>query len=208
MSIAGLGLIGAGAHAIFNASTTSTQQITAGTMNVTLSSPGAYGNNTPTLTFANFGPTNSSFTTGDNLVTITNNSGIVVKEIESTPGDTYDSSGGPTSANSRLAAEVSLCEVSYGPGGTPAYVIYNGLLSAAPAQAINGTLAGAPGPGNTDSYLVNIYAGSTVNTACGSVTTVGAFAPAADGPNPAATDLSDDAQGGVINPTMTVTYTG
>jgi predicted ribosomally synthesized peptide with SipW-like signal peptide len=195
-----LGLIGAGAHAVFTQNTVSSQQIQAGTMNVTLSSTaaGVNGINTPTLTFANFGPTNSSFTTGDNLVTITNNSNIPVLEIVSTPSDTYDSSGGATSANSELAAQVYLCEVSSGE------VIYNGLLADASAQGISGTLA----PLGTDNYTVNVYAGNSVNTACGSVTSVGAPAPATDGPNPAATDLSNDAQGGVINPTMTVSYSG
>jgi len=200
MSVAGLGLIGVGAHAVFTQNTVSSQQVTAGTMNVVLSStaPGVGGNNTPTLTFENFGPTGSSFTTGDQLVTITNDSNISVNEIVSTPGDTYDSSGGPTSANSRLAAEVYLCEVSSGE------VIYNGLLADAGAQAINGTLTAAPGPGNTDNYIVNVYAG-TETTACGSVVTVGA--PAVLGLS-TAPSLNNDAQGGVINPTMTVSYTG
>ena len=131
MSLAGLGLVGAGAHAVFTQNTVSAQTITAGTMNVTLYSTDAVGgNNTANLALANLGPTGSTFTTGDQLVTITNNAPFVVSEITATPGDTFDSSGGPTSPNSRLAAETYLCEVSSGE------VIYNGLLSAAPAQGI------------------------------------------------------------------------
>jgi len=196
MSLAGLGLVGAGAHAVFTQNTVSSQQVTAGTMNVTLSStaPDAAGNNTPTLTFANFGPTNSSFTTGDLPVLITNNSNITVLEIESTPSDTFDGSGGPTSPNSRLAAEAYLCEVSSGE------VIYNGPLAAAPAQGITGFLA----PSATDNYSVNIYAGSET-TACGSVVTTGATAVSGTSTAPA---LNKDAEGGVINPTLTVSYSG
>ena len=41
MSLAGLGLVGAGAHAVFTQNTTSRQTITAGTMHVTLHSDSA-----------------------------------------------------------------------------------------------------------------------------------------------------------------------
>jgi predicted ribosomally synthesized peptide with SipW-like signal peptide len=199
VSVAGMGLIGVGAHAVFTQNTVSAQTITAGTMNVTLYSTAAVGgNNTANLALANLGPTGSTFTTGDQLVTITNNAPFVVSEITATPGDTFDSSGGPTSPNSRLAAETYLCEVSSGE------VIYNGLLSAAPAQGIVGTLAAAPGPGNTDNYTVNLYAGNAT-TACGTGTT--GTTPNVPAPSGAPT-LNNDAEGGVIQPTMTVSYTG
>ena len=192
MGVGGLGLIGAGAHATFTQNTVSSQKITAGTMNVDLSSPvaGVLGNNTPTLTFPAAGPENSTFTTGDQVVTITNNSNIPVSEVTSTPGDTVVAS----TANTAFAAQAYLCEVSSG------VVIYNGPLSAAPAQAIAGTLAA----GATDTYTVNIYAG-TATTACGSVTTVGATAVSGTSTSPS---LSTTAQGGVIDPTMTVSYQG
>jgi predicted ribosomally synthesized peptide with SipW-like signal peptide len=196
VSVAGMGLIGVGAHAVFTQNTVSAQTITAGTMNVTLYSTAAVGgNNTANLALANLGPTGSTFTTGDQLVTITNNAPFVVSEITATPGDTFDSSGGPTSPNSRLAAETYLCEVSSGE------VIYNGLLSAAPAQGIVGTLAAS---GGTDSYIVNVYAGNAT-TACGTGTT--GTTPNVPAPSGAPT-LNNDAEGGVIQPTMTVSYTG
>jgi len=190
LSVAGFGLVGAGAHAVFTQTTASAQQITAGTMNVTIASAtAASGNNTSAITFA---PAieNSSFTTGDQLVTITNNSNIPVKEITATPSDPFTAG----TANAALAAEVSLCEVSSGE------VIYNGLLSAAPAQAINGTLIA----GGTDNYTVNIYAGNEP-TACGAVTTPGNAAVAGMSTSG---DLQPAAEGGVITPTMTVTYSG
>jgi predicted ribosomally synthesized peptide with SipW-like signal peptide len=197
LSVASIALIGAGASAIFTQNTVSSQQITAGTMNVQLSttvSGAGLSANGQVLTFAALSGVGSSFTTGDQTVVITNYSTFPVSEITSTPGDSYDSSGGPGSANSLFAGEAYLCEVSSGE------VIYNGLLSAAPAQPINGTLA----PGATDNYTINVYAGSET-TACGAVTSVGATA--VSGLSTAPT-LVQDAQGGVIDPTMTISYTG
>jgi hypothetical protein len=195
MSVAGVGLIGVGAHATFTTSTASAQTITAGTLNITLSSSdAASGNGSPSLTLAAVGPTASSFTTGDQLVTITNSGNVTAAELTATPGDTFDGSGGALSANSRLAAEVYLCETSSGE------VIYNGLLSAATLQDINGSLA----PAATDNYTFNIYAGD-VTTGCGSDTTVGS--PAVSGTS-SAPSLANDAEGGVINPSLTVAYSG
>lgn len=86
MGTAGLGLVGAGALVVTQ-NTASSQTITAGTMKVDLSSSaaGVTGNNTPTLTFLATAPENSSFTTGDQLVTITDNGNIPLSEITSTP---------------------------------------------------------------------------------------------------------------------------
>jgi predicted ribosomally synthesized peptide with SipW-like signal peptide len=206
LSLAGLGLVGAGAHAVFSQNTQSTQQITAGTMNVQLStavSGATLSNSNQTLTFA-LSTVGSTFTTGDELVNITNYSNIPVLEIEATPGDTYN---GASTAATAFAGEVYMCEVSSANPG-PNLVIYNGLLSAASAQEIAGTLAAYPGPENTDWYIVNFYAGSTAPEACGGVTGVGDDAPATDEPNPAAGDLGPTAQGGVINPSLTVSYSG
>lgn len=189
-AVVGLGLIGVGSHALFMQDTVSDQQITAGTMKVVVSEGGATTSSGPTLTLSAVGPTNSSFTTGDHTVTITNLGNITVKEIVATPGNNV-ADGAPSAA---LANQVYLCEVSSGT------VIYNGLLKNAHAQAINGELA----VGATDSYTVNYYAGNAT-TACGAVTTVGNDAVA--GPS-SAPSLTNDAMGGVINPTMTVSYTG
>ena len=187
--VAGLGLIGVGSHAAFTQDTTSNQQISAGTMKVVLSTGPATSSSGPTLTLPPVGPTGSSFTTGDHTVTITNESNIPVNEITSTPSDSF--AGG--AANTALDAESYLCEVSSNT------VIYNGPLHSAPAQPIAGTLAA----GATDSYTVNVYAGNEP-TACGSVTTVGAAATAGTSTAPS---LNNDAQGGVIDPTLTVSYT-
>ena len=206
LSIAGVGLIGVGAHATFSQNTASAQTITAGTMNVQLSTTEAGATLTnagQTLTFASPAPAGSSFTTGAMPVTITNYSNIPVTEVYSQPSDPTDLSGGPSSANSLFAAEAYLCEVSSG------VVIYNGLLSAAPGQAIAGGLAASPGPLNTDTYAVTIYAG-TGTSDCGSITAPDTPALGTPASNTAAgtAGLANGAQGGVIIPTLTLTYNG
>jgi predicted ribosomally synthesized peptide with SipW-like signal peptide len=189
IAVAGLGLIGVGSNAVFTQDTISSQQITAGTMKVVIfEAPATDGG--ATLTLAAVGPTNSTFTSGDHKVIIKNTGNIAVQEITSTPGFTTGSS----SASAALAAQVYLCEVSSGT------VIYNGPLSSATAQAIQGTLA----VNAMDDYTVNYYAG-TVPTACGAVTAVGAVAVPG---NSVAPSLLNTAQGGVITPTLTVSYTG
>ena len=191
MGVAAMGLVGMGAHAVFTQDTTSTQNIYAGSMNVTISSPGASGNGSQAIQLANFGYTNSSFTTGDQTVTITNQSNIPVTEVVATPGMNFAAGA----ANAAFAAQTFLCEISSG------QVIYNGPASAAPSQSIAGTL----GVGATDSYSVNYYAGPSTVEGCGALS-VGASAVA--GTNPAAAALTDAAQGGVISPSMKVTYNG
>jgi predicted ribosomally synthesized peptide with SipW-like signal peptide len=189
VGLAGLALIGAGAAATFTQSTTSNHPVQAGTMNVTLSGAGTLSDSGRTLTFATFGPTNSSFTTGDQAVTITNNGNIPVLEIVATIGATGDTA---------LLGQLYVCEVSSG------QVIYNGPLSAAGAQAINGTLTAYPGPGNTDGYSINVYAGN-VTTGCGAATTPGA--PAVSGPS-TAPSLLNSAQGQSATVSLTVDYSG
>jgi hypothetical protein len=204
MSLAGLGLIGAGAHGIFTTSTTSTQNITAGTLSVVLSSPAATaGDGTSTLTLGAYGPTASSFTTGDDTVTMTNNGTIPASEITETMGTDY-----PASA---LAAELYVCQVSYGsPGLTPDYVIYNGPLSLALyTQPISGTIA----VNGIDEYTTNIYAGSEP-TLCGGDFTAGPLANVspgavvtADATSPAP-ELDNSVMGESLNVTLTVGYSG
>ncbi len=85
LSLAGLGLIGAGAHAQFTQTTTSAQTITAGTMNVQLySSNAAGGNYTSYLTLNSYGPVGSTFTTGMQEVQIYNDSDIPVSGVSAT----------------------------------------------------------------------------------------------------------------------------
>jgi hypothetical protein len=104
MSIAGVGLVGVGAHATFSTATTSSQQITTGTPGVALTAPGATltgvgsdctntGEACGNITLAPVGPTGSSFTSGDQLITISNIGNIPLTELVFTVSSTY-----PTSA--------------------------------------------------------------------------------------------------------------
>ena len=196
LGVAGIGLTGTGAHGVSTATTTSAQTITAGTVDVTLSSPfpGVTGNGTPNIRFADLGPEGSTFTTWDQLVTITNHSDIPVSDITATPADSTD--GSPASL--AFANEVYLCEVSLD------RVIYNGPLHLAPALAIDGTLAAYPGPGNTLDYAFNIFAGHAL-TACGTGMAGAWPAPAGFSNAP---PLNPNAEGGVINPSLMVSATG
>jgi len=186
MSVAGFGLMGVGAHAIFTQDTSVTQQVTSGTMDVTLSSSGASGNGTSAITLAPEGPTGSSFTTGDQLVTITNQSSFDVNITGVNVGSTYPSSA--------LAQELYICEVD--PFG---YVDYNGPLSGASFIPY--------GPGNpfapaaTENMTVNIYAGDET-TACGSLT-IGNLAVSGTSTSPS---LDNSAQGESIAVTFTTSW--
>ena len=201
LGVAGLALIGAGASATFTQNTTSSQQITAGTMNVVLSAPGASGNNTANIALADVGPVGSTFSTPATVVTITNTGNIPVSEIALQLGDTTN--------NGTLKSEAWVCFYSD-----------NELLVNEPLTTVEGygaaTVAGSIAPGATDTYTMVVYAGS-IDNGCGATFTGfsgGAYttfepytgAPAL-GPNPGAADLTNAAQGGVLTPTLTLTYT-
>jgi hypothetical protein len=190
MSLAGLGLVGAGAHAVFTTSTSSAQTVSSGTLAVTLTGNGTLSNGATTLTFAPLAKLGSSFTTGDELTTMTNTGTIAAKEITATTA---------ASGNSNLEADVYFCQVSSGE------VIYNGPVAGAVAlgtQSITGSIA----VGSTDNNTINIYAGPTEPEACGAVTTVGAAAPSADAVNPAAASLTNVDEGGTLSISLTVGY--
>jgi hypothetical protein len=171
LSLAGLGLVGAGAHAVFTTSTTSSQTITAGTPSVVLYSPTATaGNNSDTLTLAPVGAVGSSFVSTEQDITLTNNGDIPVTEF------TIQVSDAPAnSAGTPLASEMSMCLTSDG------YIMYNGPLRAPGGSS--GFSAGASAgsedlitldanppyvlaPTETDHYTMMFYAG-TEDTGCG-----------------------------------------
>ncbi len=194
LSVAGLGLIGVGAHAVFTTSSTSQQQITAGAPSVVLTATGPCSAAVAgTLNLPATGPTNSTFTSGDQTVYVCNNGNIPVTGVSATFGEggSYSGSG----ADYWLEHEAYLCVVN-----SANVVVYNGLLDgAASAIAVTGTIL----PGNYSQYTVNVFAGSTATTACGSVGNGGA---ASSGPNGYANTLDNSAVNGVIYPTVTVTY--
>ena len=212
MSLAGLGLIGAGAHATFTTSTTSSQQVSAGTLSVVLSSPTATsGNNTTALTLPSVTNVGSSFISGAQLITITNNGTVTANEINLKVTD---------SGSSALQTEMYLCLYS------DSTTVFNGTVAADEALG-NMAIGGSIAPTATDSYTAVFYAGDE-NTGCGNVSgyqygtvdatdgalttwPVGATAPDAGSPvgysNLAGT-LGNDAQGGTDTVTITVSYSG
>jgi hypothetical protein len=198
MSLAGLGLIGAGAHAVFTTSTSSAQTITAGNLSVVLTAPGSdcpsLSDNCTLLTFPTFGPVGSSFTTGDQEVTVTNNGNIPATELIFNM-----TSSPPTSA---LESELGACVTSTGLGTNGFLVLYNGPLSGTLNQNWwqNGDTLTVGGPytntaAPTDNYFINIYAGPGQATACGT--------------SPASTPtLQNDAEGESVTISANVTYQG
>jgi predicted ribosomally synthesized peptide with SipW-like signal peptide len=212
MSLAGLGLVGAGAHAAFSTSTTSSQTITAGTLSVVLSSPTATsGNGTTALTLPSVTNVGSSFISPAQLITITNNGSVTANEINLQVTD---------SGSSALQTEMYLCLYS------DSTIVFNGTVKADEALG-NMAIGGSIAPSATDSYTAVFYAGDE-NTGCGNVSgyqygtvdatdgalttwPAGATAPDAGSPvgysNLAGT-LSNDAQGGTDTVTITMSYSG
>lgn len=201
LGVAAIALIGAGASATFTQNTTSSQSITAGTMNVTLAATGASGNGSPNITLAPVGPVGSSFVTPATLITITNNGNIPVNEVALQFSDTHN--------NTTLQSETWACFYSDG------YLFVNEPLTTVEGYG-SVEVAGTIAAGGTDSYTVVFYAGST-DGGCGAAFTGysgGAYTSAegysgapAFGTNPTAASLTNSAQGGVLTPSVTVSYT-
>ena len=212
LSLAGLGLVGVGAHAVFTTSTASSQTIAAGTLSVVLSSPTATsGNNTPTLTLPSVTNVGSSFKSPAQLITIINNGSVNANEINLQVTD---------SGSSALRAEMYMCLYS------DSTILFNGTVAADEALG-NMAVTGSVPVGGTDSYQAVFYAGDedtgcgnvsgyqygTVDATDGALTTwpVGATAPDAGTPvgysNLAGT-LNPDAQGGTDTVTITLSYSG
>lgn len=163
LGVGGLGLIGVGANAVFTAQTTTSQEITAGTVSVAISSPSSAtcvsaSNDCASLALPTVGPVTSSFTTGDETITVTNNGTLPLSELN------LDFS--LTNATSDLATGAYVCLGTTGTGSGFTQ-IYDGPL----AGLVGGSYiqSGSPlmPPGSTYTFLVNIYAGAGVTTACG-----------------------------------------
>lgn len=85
LGVAAFALIGAGATATFTDGAATQQTITAGTMNMTITStaPGAWRTTDgKTLTLNAYGPVSSTFSTGPQTVIVSNNSSIDAKLVK------------------------------------------------------------------------------------------------------------------------------
>jgi len=196
----GIAAIGAGAGATFTDATHSVQTITAGTLDVRLSSPAATaGDNSKSLTLAGFGPTGSTFKTDASSITITNYGTLAAQEVW-----VGVSAAALTGADAALWSQLSLCiwsppSINGGSGLT----VFNGLVST--LEAMNGgkgqQVAGFVGPNGppTDAYTTEFYAGLNT-TACGNNAYGGQYATPPS--------LTDAAQGGVVTPSVNIAYEG
>ncbi len=164
LGISGLSLVGLGVGAVFTAQTTSTQQITAGSVSVAISSPSSAtcpsaSSDCASLALPTVGPVTSSFSTGDQTIIVTNTGTLGLSQL--------NLSFSLTNASSDLAAAAYVCLGTTGTGSSFTQ-IYDGPL----AGLVGGSYIqnGSPllPPGSTYTFVVNIYAGS-VSTACGSV---------------------------------------
>ncbi len=214
LGVAAIALIGAGGSALFTTSTTSTQQITAGTLALSLSGPsgstctttGPDGSCT-TLALPAYGPVGSSFDSGPDGITITNVGNIPANEITLSFSD--------SSNNSTLTSELWVCMTS-GPSplATPSgLVVVNEPLSYVELnspQEIAGSIPAAGSTGDFDTYTTEFYAGPTQPQLCGATQAYLVNGPLPSSPtaNPSADSLTNPAEGGVINISVTVGYSG
>lgn len=168
LSLAGLGLIGVGAHAAFTTNTASSQTINSGYLSVAVSgSTGscagvdAFGN-CDAWTLATPAAVGSVFDTTPAVITLTNVGTIPAWYQSITVSDTNN--------NSTFESELGMCEYSTGGTGVGHYVGVdsNGLLTAVEGtQALTGNSDEyVIQPTFTDAYSVDFYAGQA-STTCG-----------------------------------------
>lgn len=224
LSIAGLGLVGIGAHAIFTTSSTSSQTISAGTPQVVLSSTNAAnGCTTIAIAVANPGTCagtitlnpppvfGSTFDTAASTVYATNTGNIPVTETSIQMGVVPSA----VPADLALYNEASVCvhnwDTSFGGSlGDNGWVEVNAPLSVAvgrtPSVTENPVVIA---PGSSINFSMEFYAGQ--DSTCGTVYSAG--------PNTAAAyydlighwyatpaSLNPDAESGTITPTFTLNY--
>ncbi|MGO4600311.1 hypothetical protein [Terrabacter sp. 2YAF2] len=178
VAAAGFGLIGAGAGATFTDAVTTTQQVTAGSIDMQLTSDASgvtISTDKKTASFADLGPTQSTFSSGVVPTTITNHGNATANAIVLSAGDVH----ADNAASNALASEICVKIIS--PVGKG--VAYDGKLSGLQAHPIQ--LQGPVVSGGTDSFSTEFYAGSGQ---CAS--------------------LTNASEGGVVNPSVTVSYVG
>jgi hypothetical protein len=207
-SIVSLVLVGSVAYAACAGPARGSPHITPQTLSVVLSAHGAAGNGTPNITLGPLGPTDSSFTTAPDLITITNNGTMTANEVALKLSDHNNST--------TFEHETWVCLYSAG------RVFFNEPLIAVEGygQTAFGHLTLAPGA--TDTYTVVYYAGQSENTGCGQTFSSFSSVPYDGYPgqynvtepyptgttNSAAISLTNSAEGGIVTPTVTLSFTG
>jgi predicted ribosomally synthesized peptide with SipW-like signal peptide len=177
LGVAALGLVGVGTGASFTDAVHTTQKVTAGTLDMRLSTTAAgasISNDGKTVSFKDLGPTQSTFSSGLQPATITNAGNIDANAIQLSAADVR----GSNAASDALRNELYVRIISPIGGG----VAYEGTLTNLEANPV--TLTGPVPPQGTDSFTTEFYAGNGVPS------------------------LDNAAEGGVVTPTITVTYSG
>ena len=208
VAIAGAAFIGSGAGATFTTSTTSSQKVTAGTLHVAVSANGATCANGDAsgchaLTLPDVGPVSSTFDSTPTVVTIKNTGNIPAYFDSIQMSETHNAD----TASAALRNEMNVCIKSTDPSGT--WVEGNGPLLK--AISLNPTVKEnlvKVMPGQTESYQVEFYAGQD-SAGCASTVSDGSNTRAAwGGTYTTPASLTNDAQGGVVTPTLTFNFTG
>ena len=191
LSLAGLGLVGAGAHAIFTSSAVATQTITAGTLSISVA--GVNGNSVPsgeactgttcTTVLAPMGPFGSTFATGLESVTITNNGSLPATITGFTGANNAPSS----TANTAFGSEAYLCVEA--DTAWDAYASYDpinaeiGVLNTAGTAALSHALPSLTlaANGGTLTLYVDVFAGEALSSNCDGGTAPASLDSSAEG---------------------------
>lgn len=210
VALAGVAVTGVGAGAKFTTSTASSQKITAGTLHVAVSAPGATCTNSDasgchSLALPDVGPVGSTFDSTPTVVTVQNTGNIpaffsAIQISETHNGDT---------ASAWLRNEMSICIKSTDPSGT--WVEGNGPLTT--ATSLTPSVQEQPVklmPGETATYQMEFYAGE--DSSCGTTTSDGPTTKTrwenVSGAYATPASLTNDAEGGVVTPTLTFSFNG
>jgi hypothetical protein len=171
MSIAGVGLIGIGAHATYNTVAGASQTINTGTLSVSASSSTGtcatmVGTNCSSWTLPLVAGVGSTFDTGPLLVTLTNTGTLPAWYQQQLV--TLTTTGGTNFAN-----DANVCQFSVGTDGHYAGLNYDGPISGAPGQLSFNEPPPSEGagnaatyeilPGEADSFSVDFYAGGAAS---------------------------------------------
>jgi hypothetical protein len=196
LSVAGLGLVGMGAHATFSVDPSANQVISSGTLAVVASSPSdptclTYTANCPNITLTSSTNNGSSFSTGPEELVLTNVG--TLPAFYTTLGIT------DADAANTLSSESYLCLTDSNNN-----VLYNGPFSGASTLSFHDSIPVSAAQGNQLIDYVTIYAG-TGSSQCGAVTKP--FSTGVTGSNPAAPSLTNAAMGQSLDPTFTFTFT-
>jgi hypothetical protein len=210
VGVAALALIGTGAGATFSDAVHADRTITAGTMDVQISDGGGgtVSADGKSVTLSPVGPTGSTFESDHQIVKITNYSSIPVTSEAIQMTESHANSLN----NNALLAQTNVCIQSQDYSGGP-WTEGNGPLTT--AVALTPTVkqnAVVLQPGDSLTFSVDFYAGQD-SSYCHEVYSDGSHTETTwegymGGPYHTPASLTNAAQGGVITPTLTFSFTG